>query len=138
MVYRSLGNTGLSVSPIGFGAFKIGRNVRTKYEQNYDLPSDKEVERLLNGLLDLGINYIDTAPAYGTSELRIGKAITHRRDDYVLSTVGYLYRGIVASVQKSVLRAMYAAYHVRPWISLGSNQVLWCIPVASSAALCWR
>lgn len=86
MVYRSLGNTGLSVSLIGFGAFKIGRNVRTKYEQNYDLPSDKEVEHLLNGLLDLGINYIDTAPAYGTSELRIGKAIAHRRDDYVLST----------------------------------------------------
>ncbi|MCH8823116.1 MAG: aldo/keto reductase [Planctomycetes bacterium] len=86
MVYRSLGHTGLSVSPIGFGAFKIGRNVGTKYEQNYDLPSDKEVERLLNGLLDLGINYIDTAPAYGTSEVRIGKAITHRRDDYVLST----------------------------------------------------
>ena len=86
MVYRSLGNTGLSVSPIGFGAFKIGRNVRTKYEQSYDLPSDKQVDHLLNGLLDLGINYIDTAPAYGTSELRIGKAIAHRRDEYVLST----------------------------------------------------
>ena len=86
MVYRSLGNTGLSVSPIGFGAFKIGRNVGTKYQQSYDLPSDEQVDKLLNGLLDSGINYIDTAPAYGTSEQRIGKAIAHRRDEYVLST----------------------------------------------------
>lgn len=86
MVYRSLGNTGLSVSPIGFGAFKIGRNVGTKYQQSYDLPSDEQVDHLLNGLLDSGINYIDTAPAYGTSEQRIGKAIAHRRDKYVVST----------------------------------------------------
>ncbi len=86
MVYRRLGNTELNVSPIGFGAFKIGRNVGTKYEQSYDLPGDEEVDHLLNGLLDSGINYIDTAPAYGTSEQRIGKAIAHRRADYVLST----------------------------------------------------
>jgi len=86
MVYRSLGQTGLSVSPIGFGAFKIGRNEGIKYPQSYDLPSDKQVDLLLNGLLGIGINYIDTAPAYGTSEQRIGNAIAHRRDDYVLST----------------------------------------------------
>jgi aryl-alcohol dehydrogenase-like predicted oxidoreductase len=44
------------------------------------------VDRLLNGVLDLGINYIDTAPAYGASEERIGKAIAHRRNEFVIST----------------------------------------------------
>jgi aryl-alcohol dehydrogenase-like predicted oxidoreductase len=74
------------VTPIGFGAFKIGRNVGVKYPSGYDLPDDRAVERLLNGVLDLGINFIDTAPAYGLSEERIGRAIAHRRDEFVIST----------------------------------------------------
>lgn len=82
----SLGNTGLKVSPIGFGAFKIGRNQKTKYPASYALPSDKESERLLNAILDMGINLIDTAPSYGISEQRIGKAISHRRDEFILAT----------------------------------------------------
>jgi len=83
---RPLGDTGLRVTPIGFGAFKIGRNVGIKYPQGYALPSDDAVERLLNGVLDLGINFIDTAPAYGASEERIGRAIGRRRDEFILST----------------------------------------------------
>lgn len=89
MTYRELGRTGLSVSPIGFGAFKIGRNQKVKYPRDYSLPDDRDVARLLNGVLDTGINFIDTAPAYGTSEERIGRAIGHRRDEFVLcSKVG--------------------------------------------------
>ncbi len=83
---RPLGRTGFSISPIGFGAFKIGRNQKTKYAAAYELPSDERVSALLNGLLDLGINYIDTAPAYGTSEERIGRAIAGRRSEFVLAT----------------------------------------------------
>src|SRR5207244_10288648 len=75
MVLRALGKTGLKVTPISFGAFKIGSNEKTKYEQNYPLPSEEETSRLLNGVLDLGINLIDTAPAYGLSEQRIGRHI---------------------------------------------------------------
>ncbi|MEE8156409.1 MAG: aldo/keto reductase [Phycisphaerales bacterium] len=74
------------MSPIGFGAFKIGRNVGIKYAHGYDLPSDSAVDRLLNTVLDSGINYIDTAPAYGISEERIGRAIAARRREFVLST----------------------------------------------------
>lgn len=74
------------LSPIGFGAFKIGRNQGAKYAQQYDLPDEDQAARLLNGLLDLGINYIDTAPAYGISEERIGRALGHRIDQFVLST----------------------------------------------------
>lgn len=86
MESRSLGNTGLRVTPIGFGAFKIGRNEGIKYPTGYALPDEPAVERLLNTVLDLGINYIDTAPAYGLSEERIGKFLSHRRAEFVLST----------------------------------------------------
>jgi aryl-alcohol dehydrogenase-like predicted oxidoreductase len=83
---RQLGRTGFAVSPIGFGGFKIGRNQKVKYAAAYELPSDEQVAALLNGVLDLGINYIDTAPAYGTSEERIGRAIACRRSEFVLAT----------------------------------------------------
>lgn len=83
---RILGKTSLSVSPIAFGAFKIGRNQKIKYANPYDLPSDAETEKLLNDILDLGINLIDTAPAYGISEQRIGQFLSHRRNDFLLSS----------------------------------------------------
>ncbi|MBA3315618.1 MAG: aldo/keto reductase [Planctomycetota bacterium] len=90
---RPLGRTGLAVSPIGFGAFKIGRNQNVKYPAGYDLPNDQAVDRLLHGVLDCGINLIDTAPAYGLSEERIGRAITSRREEFVLCTkVGETFR----------------------------------------------
>jgi len=83
---RPLGKTGLLVSPIGFGAFKIGRNEKIKYPSAFELPDEAAAARLLNGVLDLGICYVDTAPAYGLSEARIGTAIAHRRDEFLLST----------------------------------------------------
>lgn len=75
-----------ALTRLGFGSFKIGRNEGVKYPSGYSLPSDDEVAALLNGILDLGCNLIDTAPAYGISEERIGRAISHRRSDFVLST----------------------------------------------------
>ena len=86
MQYRPLGNTGFSVSALGFGAFKIGRNEQIKYSQSYDLPDDQTTDHLLNSVLDLGINHIDTAPAYGISEERIGQFLSHRRNEFLLST----------------------------------------------------
>jgi aryl-alcohol dehydrogenase-like predicted oxidoreductase len=69
---RPLGSTGLTVPSISFGAFKIGRNSGIKYAHSYELPSDPEVSQLLEGLRTLGIDSIDTAPAYGFSEARLG------------------------------------------------------------------
>lgn len=87
MVRRHLGRTGIELSPIGFGAFKIGRNQKIKYAQSYELPTDDEVERLIGGIIDMGINYIDTAPAYGSSEERLGRVLAKfRRDDLIVST----------------------------------------------------
>ncbi len=74
------------LSPVGFGAFKIGRNVGAKYERTYELPDVAAADALLNGLLDAGLSYIDTAPAYGMSEERIGEAVAHRRGEFSLST----------------------------------------------------
>lgn len=102
------------MTPIGFGAFKIGRNTGIKYRSGYSLPDEQESERLLNGVLDAGVHYIDTAPAYGLSEERIGKAISHRRGEYVLSTkVGETfvdgrsaYDFSARAVQESVTRSL--------------------------------
>lgn len=86
MNHRQLGSTSLRVSPIGYGAFKIGRNQKVKYPTPYDLPEEAAVQTLLNSILDLGVNVIDTAPAYGLSEERIGSSIGHRREEFVLSS----------------------------------------------------
>ncbi len=93
VVSRRLGRSNLNVSPIGFGAFKIGRNAGIKYPSAYDLPDQSAVDLLLGGILDLGITYFDTAPAYGLSEERLGRALVGRRDEIVVSTkVGETFR----------------------------------------------
>jgi len=83
---RRLGRNGPLVSTLGYGAFKIGRNEKTKYDVAYALPDQAAVSRLLNAMIDLGINYFDTAPAYGLAEERIGVAISHRQHEFTLST----------------------------------------------------
>ena len=83
---RSLGRSGLDITPLGFGTFKLGRNKDIKYPERYDLPSDEDASKLLNGVLDLGINLLDTAPAYGCSEERIGSLLSSRRSEYLLCT----------------------------------------------------
>jgi aryl-alcohol dehydrogenase-like predicted oxidoreductase len=112
------------VSPIGFGAFKIGRNQGIRYPGAYDLPDEADVARLLASVLDLGITLIDTAPAYGLSEERIGRAIGGRRGEYVLCTkVGETFergrsswdfsaRAIRGSVERSLLRLRTATIDV--------------------------
>jgi len=83
---RRLGDTGLHVSPLGYGAVKLGRNQALKYPQAFELPTAERSTQLLNDLLDMGVTYIDTAPAYGLSEQRIGDALASRRNEFVLST----------------------------------------------------
>jgi len=85
MIRRPLGSTGLEVSVLGFGAGPVGDPGL----------SEAEAEALLNGVLDAGINLLDTAPSYGQSEERIGRALQGRRRDFVLSTkCGYGVPGV--------------------------------------------
>ena len=74
MQKRKLGNTGLSITALGYGAMEL-RHV-----------DEQAAARLLNAVLDGGINYVDTSPDYGPSEEFIGKAIAHRRNEFILAT----------------------------------------------------
>lgn len=94
MTVRPLGNTGFNVGPIGFGAFKIGRNAKIKYPSAYELPDEAGVAKLLDGLVEMGICHFDTAPAYGLSEERIGNWLSQRDAEVLVSTkVGELFSG---------------------------------------------
>lgn len=87
--HRPLGSSGLTVSPLGLGTVKFGRNTGVKYPQQFELPDDRQALDLLALAQDLGINLIDTAPAYGTSEERLGKLLAGQRQNWVIcSKVG--------------------------------------------------
>jgi len=83
---RPLGATGLHVSPLGLGTVKFGRNQGVKYPRPFELPSDREALDLLELAWDLGINLLDTAPAYGVSEERLGRLLRRCRRDWVIVT----------------------------------------------------
>jgi len=116
MVPRKLGRTGLAVSAIGRGTTKLGRNTDVKYPERFALPSGEAVRELLETSLALGVNLIDTAPAYGESERRLGAFVENNRDRIVLctkcgeryqdgrSTYDFSATGIAASVEESLRR----------------------------------
>ena len=72
---RRLGATGQLVSLLGLGLVKIGRNEGVKYPASFELPTDDQVVELLREAHRLGITLLDTAPAYGSSEQRLGQAL---------------------------------------------------------------
>ncbi|KAF0244272.1 MAG: aldo/keto [Planctomycetota bacterium] len=86
MVLRPLGKTGLRVAPIGLGTVKFGRNFGVKYPKEFELPTDAEVAALLSRALELGVNLFDTAPAYGSSEVRLAPFVKAHRNEIVLAT----------------------------------------------------
>ena len=77
-----LGRTGLEVTKLGFGAMEI-RGTRVWSGRPID---DADSGRILNAVLDGGINFIDTSYDYGRSEELIGTSISHRRDEFYLAT----------------------------------------------------
>src|SRR3954454_21092132 len=77
---RTFGRTGLEVTSLGFGA------VEQRGAPNGPEIDDGEAGRLLNAVLDEGINFIDTSIDYGRSEELIGKFIAHRRSEYLLAS----------------------------------------------------
>ena len=113
---RELGSTGIRVAPLSLGTVKLGRNTGVKYSEAFELPEDEAIVALLQLAATSGINMLDTAPAYGGSEERIGRLLPGQRQDWILSTkVGEFFDGtsshfdysskaIEASVQQSLSR----------------------------------
>ena len=86
---RPLGATGLQVSALGLGTVKLGRDEGVKYPQGFTIPDDRAARSLLNTASELGINLIDTAPAYGNSEKRLGQLMRGQRERWIIcSKVG--------------------------------------------------
>ncbi|MFD6274359.1 aldo/keto reductase [Streptomyces sp. NPDC060209] len=86
MKYRTLGRTGIKVSPYCLGAMMFGA---------IGNPDHGESVRIIHKALDAGINFVDTADAYsrGESEEIVGKALKGRRDEVVLATKAHLPMG---------------------------------------------
>src|SRR5579871_1715449 len=77
---RALGRTGADVTILGYGAMEL-RGLPRGPEV-----SDEQAGRVLNAVLDGGINLIDTSPDYGRSEELIGTYIGHRRGEFFLAS----------------------------------------------------
>lgn len=84
MDYREIGKTGVKLSRLGLGTVKFGRNEGVKYPSSFELPEEPELHRLLFHAQELGINTLDTAPAYGTSEERLGRLLKGKRQNWTI------------------------------------------------------
>lgn len=107
MQHRPLGRTGIHVSPLALGAMMLS---------SFGNPDQGEVDRIIARAIDAGINFIDTADAYGDSEDMVGKALQGRRDEIILASKfalpigddpnhrGGSRRWIITSVENSLRR----------------------------------
>src|SRR6202166_802721 len=77
---RTLGRTGADVTILSYGAMELRGRPRGPEI------ADEDAGRLLNAVLDSGINLIDTSPDYGRSEELIGSYLGHRRDEFFLAS----------------------------------------------------
>jgi aryl-alcohol dehydrogenase-like predicted oxidoreductase len=77
---RPLGRTGADVTILGYGAMELRGRPRGPEI------ADEDAGRVLNAVLDGGINLIDTSPDYGRSEELIGAYLGHRRDEFFLAS----------------------------------------------------
>ncbi|MGP4069127.1 aldo/keto reductase [Halobacillus sp. B29] len=131
MKTRSLGNTGIQVSEVGFGAWQLGN------EKDWGKMSDNEAIDLVKAAKDSGCNFFDTAPNYGAgkSEELLGQALKGKRDQVVISSKcghhpndeqNFDPERLIASVEDS-LRRLQTDYldslllHNPPFSSLHGN-----------------
>ena len=108
MKYRSLGRTGIRVSPYALGTLMFATQIGN--------PNPEDSARIIHKALDAGINLVDCADRYGDAEEVVGKALKGRRNDVVLTTKvgmpmgenpnqqGGSRRWITTAVEKSLRR----------------------------------
>lgn len=89
---KTIPGTELDVSVLGLGTVKLGRDKGVKYPESFTIPDDQAALALLQQAWDLGINLIDTAPAYGNSEQRLGELLPQLPFDWIIcSKAGELF-----------------------------------------------
>ena len=90
--HRQLGDSGLSVSTLGFGTMTLGG--KDRFAQMGNIQAD-EASRLIDVCLEAGINLIDTADLYsfGAAEEVLGQVLKGRREEVVLATKGFMRVG---------------------------------------------
>ena len=108
-----LGRTNLNVTRLGYGAMEL------RGSPNGPHIEEKQAKTVLNSMLDLGINFIDTSIDYGSSESLIGKYISNRRSEFYLASKCacsvlpeaiakgrhvYTKANIIAGVEQSLMR----------------------------------
>ena len=116
VIYRRIGETGISASALGLGCSRLG-SVASGV-------SGTAAHRLLDEAFDLGINFYDTADSYGQgeSETLIGKVFRRKRDRIVITTkVGYRLRGMVPLLLavKPLLRPVLRRLRAARTVALG-------------------
>lgn len=106
----------LSLSRLGLGTVKFGRNTGVKYPESFVLPTMVELKNVLSVAKALGINTLDTAPSYGSSEERLGQLLKNQRQDWIIvgkageqfvndhSHFDFRERAIIESVEASLKR----------------------------------
>lgn len=114
MRYKLLGNTGLRISSISLGTAELGLDYGFKNATNGSRPDRKDAIKLIHRALDAGINCLDTARAYGTSEEIIGAALNEVSasptivskvllpDHFSSGISGPLRREIMSSIETSL------------------------------------
>jgi len=113
---RPLGKTGIQVSALGLGTVKFGRREGVKYPEPFNIPGDRMALRLLADARDAGVALLDTAPAYGTAEARLGGLLSGWRDLWTIvtkagetfedgaSNFDFRPEAIIASIERSLER----------------------------------
>ncbi len=114
MEHRQLGDSGLSVSTLGFGTMTLGG--KDRFAQMGNIQAD-EASRLIDVCLEAGINLIDTADLYsfGAAEEVLGQVLKGRREEVVLATKGFMRVGPgvhdVGLSRKHLLKACEDSLH---------------------------
>lgn len=110
MRYAAFGKTGLKVSRIAIGGYVFAGVNKARGWNTYSTEGRETAICTINTALDLGINYIDTAPSYGNghSESIIGEVLKHRRREcYVATKTGWKdmdKAAVIRSVEESLKR----------------------------------
>jgi aryl-alcohol dehydrogenase-like predicted oxidoreductase len=98
----TLGRTHETVTKLGYGAMELRSGAQSD-----------DADRILNAVLDAGINMIDTSPDYGASEEHIGRAISHRRDEFFLASKCGCLVGSDAPARPGLTKHVFTRENVR-------------------------